>query len=511
MSNATIPNPADQVPTPPRPASRARPHGAFAWFRKNLLEPLASLRLTVVLLAMSIFLVFAGTLAQVDAGVFTVLERYFRTGLAWIPYQAFVRLGQVFFGISKDADVAGSFPFPGGWLLGGLLLLNLLAAHGLRFRFTWKDLVLLPAFAVGAVLLWLWQENPYDLLLVCGSMALALSVAGLLRFHGKRGGVILLHLGVIVMMLSELVTGLFAAERTMTIAEGESTNFLEMSRRTELAITDRTNPKMDDVVVIPESLLRKGGSIQNDLLPFDVVVEKYLVNAIPVRIQPGEPNRATAGDGRRLVANEQHEVTGTDTNQTKDVASAYVTFKKRADGQSLGTFLVSLYFDTNFTGRVLPDLPQNLTVDGRKYEVSLRPERVYPSYRIQLLEFRHDKYLGTSVARNFSSQVRLTDPARHEEREVKISMNQPLRYAGETFYQSGVLGGQKGTILQVVRNPGWLMPYISCVMVAVGMMIHFGLHLTAFLDRSGRLPPVFAWIFRKWLRLEVFQGGRVAR
>ena len=41
-------------------------------------------------------------------------------------------------------------------------------------------------------------------------------------------------------------------------------------------------------------------------------------------------------------------------------------------------------------------------------------------------------------------------------------MNHPLRYQGETFYQSGVLGLGKGTILQVVRNPGWLIPYISC-------------------------------------------------
>jgi hypothetical protein len=56
-----------------------------------------------------------------------------------------------------------------------------------------------------------------------------------------------------------------------------------------------------------------------------------------------------------------------------------------------------------------------------------------------------------------------------------------LRYAGETFYQSGVLGGQKGTILQVVHNPGWLMPYISCIMVAWGMVLHFCFHLLSFI------------------------------
>jgi len=37
----------------------------------------------------------------------------------------------------------------------------------------------------------------------------------------------------------------------------------------------------------------------------------------------------------------------------------------------------------------------------------------------------------------------------------------------------------------VVRNPGWLMPYVSCILVAGGMLIHFGLHLIGFLRRRS--------------------------
>ena len=40
-------------------------------------------------------------------------------------------------------------------------------------------------------------------------------------------------------------------------------------------------------------------------------------------------------------------------------------------------------------------------------------------------------------------------------------MNSPLRYGGETFYQSGYdENDPKVTILQVVRNPSWLTPYV---------------------------------------------------
>jgi hypothetical protein len=30
------------------------------------------------------------------------------------------------------------------------------------------------------------------------------------------------------------------------------------------------------------------------------------------------------------------------------------------------------------------------------------------------------------------------------------------------------------------------MPYISCIMVSLGMIIHFGLHLIKFLEGRGR-------------------------
>jgi hypothetical protein len=67
---------------------------------------------------------------------------------------------------------------------------------------------------------------------------------------------------------------------------------------------------------------------------------------------------------------------------------------------------------------------------------------------------------------------------------VTILMNQPLRYQGETFYQASVIGSN-GTVLQVVRNPGWLLPYISCIMVGLGMLIHFTMNLSTFLNRRA--------------------------
>ncbi len=398
---------------------------------KKPLRLIASLRLTVGLFVLSIMLVFFATLAQRDEGIFTVLTKYIRTPIAWIPFQVLVGFGQVFFWLPAEAKVPGHFPFPGGWLIGGVLLLNLLAAHAARFKLSWK-----------------------------------------------RIGILFLHAGLIFLMVGELVTGIFAVEGRMSIPENSSANFTEDYHAVELAVIDQSDPKVDDVVVIPGSLLRRGGLIRHDLLPFDVEVIRYMVNsAEPQEAGPGIENPATVGDGVEVVAVEKPEVSGADSDQGVDLPSAYVRFRKKDTGKSLGTYLLSVWWS------VQADRPQHVTAGGTSYDVSLRFKRTYKPYTVHLLEFKHDVYIGTNTPKNYSSRVHLVDPQHNEDREVLIYMNHPLWYEGETFYQSGFLPGDRGTILQVVRNPGWYIPYVSCTMVAVGMLTHFGIGLIVFLSR----------------------------
>jgi len=65
-------------------------------------------------------------------------------------------------------------------------------------------------------------------------------------------------------------------------------------------------------------------------------------------------------------------------------------------------------------------------------------------------------------------------------------MNHPLYFNGETYFQqnmSEVGRGPMSTGLQVVRNVAWPLPYLSLLMVSAGMLLHFGLNLTHFLQR----------------------------
>jgi hypothetical protein len=124
--------------------------------------------------------------------------------------------------------------------------------------------------------------------------------------------------------------------------------------------------------------------------------------------------------------------------------------------------------------------PQRFTYNGHNYLIEMRAERYYKPFSLTLKNFSHDLYLGTDIPKNFSSRVQINRPDTGENREVLIYMNNPLRYAGETYYQASFFPDDSGTVLQVVRNPGWLTPYVACVMVAAGLVIQFLSHLVGF-------------------------------
>ncbi|MGD8396559.1 MAG: cytochrome c biogenesis protein ResB, partial [Candidatus Eiseniibacteriota bacterium] len=221
-------------------------------------------------------------------------------------------------------------------------------------------------------------------------------------------------------------------------------------------------------------------------LPFTVRIDHFYANSelfrasdLPFDSVP-RANRGTAVT-HDLVAVERPVSSGVEQNGM-DLPAALVTLER--DGQELGTWLVSLYFDLSSDLSDPLDAPQGTTVDGRTFDLVMRHKRIYKPYSIHLIDFRHDRYLGTDTPRNFSSQIRLIDPTRNEDREVLIYMNNPLRYEGETFYQASFKRGDTATILQVVRNPGWLLPYIACTIGGLGMVIHFGMNLVRFLRRN---------------------------
>ena len=253
----------------------------------------------------------------------------------------------------------------------------------------------------------------------------------------------------------------------MHIREGEAKNFSETERESELAIVDTTDASLDKVVAIRQSMLMNRKEIESRELPFKIRIKDFYPNSFVDNraADTAEPPASTKGVGMRAVVREVTRVT--DMN-TRDVPSAVIEILTPQGSQ--GTWLASEYISR----------AQDFTYENRTYQISLRPKRIYKPYSLQLLKFQHDVYPGTDTPKNFSSRVVLDRPSSGERREVLIFMNSPLRYAGETYYQASFDPDDHGTVLQVVHNPSWLTPYLSCIMVALGLIVQFMSHLMGF-------------------------------
>jgi hypothetical protein len=380
-------------------------------FLRRILEPLCSLRLTLFCLAAAFVLVFAGTLAQVRFGLYLVQEEYFQSWFIWWNAPS----GNLRLPV-----------FPGGHLIGAVLLANLVAAHIRRFSWTWRKL-----------------------------------------------GIQLTHLGLIIMLAGGLATDLFSVHSYMRIKEGATSNYSEDSMRMELAVIDQTDPDSEQVTAVPGDRLADGGTLSHESLPFRIEIRGFYRNS---KLQPLAPGgtavpASTQGTGQRVSVTSQPRAT---KMEDRDVMSAVLEILPSKGGDSLGTWLVSDALAS----------AQNFECDGRKWSVQLRPARYYKPYSLTLLDFTHETYPGTQIPKNFSSKVQLDDAEDNESRQVLIYMNHPLRYKGDTYYQSGFEPDNSGTVLQVVRNPGYQAPYVACVIVSLGLIYQFTLHLTGFARRK---------------------------
>jgi hypothetical protein len=384
---------------------------------KQLFKFFSSLRLTVVCLAFAVALVFLGTLAQVNEGLYQAQTRWFRSFLVWWGPQ----------GASWHLPI-----FPGGYLIGGVLLINLITAHIHRFQFTWRKL-----------------------------------------------GIHLTHLGIILLLVGQMATDMLSRESVIRLNKGETRQYSESARGHELVfLTDAPTATDDKVVAIPPSMLRPGAEIRSDYLPFTVRIQNYYVNSeIRARgpmVDTGPPP-ATQGIGPRAVVTPQAEDKSMDDTNTPSAIIELV-----GPQGSLGTWLVS------------PDISgdQEFMFGGKVWRVALRAERFYLPYTIQLLNTKFDVYPGTDTPKNYQSRVRIQNPERGENREVDIYMNNPLRYQGLTFYQyqmpSIPVEQERWSALEVVRNPSWLTPYVGCLMVGGGMAFQFLLHLVGFVTKRKK-------------------------
>lgn len=269
-------------------------------------------------------------------------------------------------------------------------------------------------------------------------------------FKKEKLGIIITHIGIFVLLLGSAITGYFSHEGNIVIKEGESGSKIYDYHEKELLIY-RINTKSEKelVVSLHKDDIKNGTIISDSSLPISLKVINTYTNSRAMLDKKGAiasmeeilPNK----EDERNIWGIEIEIIN-DSMDQKDKAVSIVegmsSVKLLSNEQ---TFILEL-------SKTNTDLP----------------------FEIHLRKFEKEVHPGTMTARSYSSEVVLKDNKNNLEWRGIISMNNPLRYKGYTFYQSSFFtdGRSNTTILAVVENKGRLFPYISSIIICIGILIH---------------------------------------
>lgn len=400
-------------------------------FPAKIIAFLSSFGLATVVLALLLLLTFLGTLEQAEYGLVASQARYFESvivdridvGACWraLALDVYWNIGDV---------VLPTPILPGGYTLMGVLFVNMLLGGLIRIR-----------------------KSPRTI------------------------GVVISHFAILFMIAAGAVTYHFANEGILNLAEGQTNDEFQSFHERVIEI-EKVQPEGSkrSVLVIDARLFQdlgnstdhgKSRTFTHESLPFDLSITNWKQHAEVKHAE--DATRGDAVDGYYI-----QELTKLDENgqllpdERLSQACVAVVKDKKSGAEQRGILWE------------FARAPWTVTIGDQKFLINITRRSYRLPFAIRLDETSQEKHPGTNRARRFTSKVTKLHGTREEKRVV--TMNEPVRGEGYAIFQSSFdsgeeEGGVKRSGFQVVENPSDHWPLISCILVAIGLLIHFVLML----------------------------------
>jgi len=381
-------------------------------FFAPLIRVLSSYGLVCVVILLLFVLTLLGTVAQIDLGLHEAQKRYFDSFFLWQPLFSIGSLGV-------------GLPLPGGQTLLWILFANLL-------------------------------------------------VGGLIRIRKRRAtaGIIITHIGIAVLLLAGFVKYYHSYEGHLTLYEGERCDEFESYYEYEIALTrDLGNGQIREYLIPGEQFvgMDRGSSLRftNPDLPFDLTLRHFMRNGSPLPKGPMFSVNVPVVDGFYL--RERAPAKDAELN----TSCAYAELEEKGSGAVQMGLLVGRALSPSTTA----SNPWVTEVAGQTWAIDLRHRRFPLPFTIHLDDFTAKFHPRTGTASSYESEVTMIDG--DVVQPLVIRMNEPLRDGGHVLFQSsyGPQGARPGdpmySVFSVVKNPSDQWPLASCVIIALGLLIHF--------------------------------------
>ncbi len=282
----------------------------------------------------------------------------------------------------------------------------------------------------------------------------------------ENSGLLIIHLGLILYFIAAFMIFHVSQESNVHLAEGEGTNVSTSYQDWELAYWQGEG-KERLVTAFDTKKFKQGFQVPLEDKDFILAVKEFYLNS-----DAFSDSSVRAGQAI-LNATGITLLTDKPVNKEREQNVEGGVFDLKANNKS---YTLILY------GAESQATPVDIA--GHVYYFILRHKRFPLPFTIRLDHFKAEYHPGTDMAKSYESLVSITTGTL--ERQVRIYMNNPLRYKDYTVYQASYdtdsMGRQSST-LAVVRNYARILPYIACFAVFFGLALHF--LIQALMSKAG--------------------------
>lgn len=309
-------------------------------------------------------------------------------------------------------------------------------------------------------------------------LAINLICGGIIRLpkNWRRPGVLIAHVGVLVLLASAGVTYYFSQRGHMMLYPNQESNEFADYYKWDIEV-GKPAAGASLHLISDEDFKDLGPNesrtFYSEDLPFDVTVSGYARNAAPRPVDPDAAGSARVVDGYRLVA--LPPAKDAETN----APGVYVTVTDKMSGEVTDGILWGMATE-----------PVTVKSGDTYYTLGLERKRYRVPFTVHLDDFKAQFHPGTMMASSYESHV--TKRENGQEEKIRIWMNHPLRDRGYTFFQASYgppnapPGTPMYTVLEVVRNPADQWPLVATIIIAAGFVIHFTQKLLRYMRAETR-------------------------
>lgn len=382
---------------------------------RKIYRLLASYGLAGTLFVLLLILTFFGTLEQGEHGLYETQKKYFES--LYVVHHLF-----------------GKIPLllPGGYLLMSLLTINLIVGGIIRMRKGWR-----------------------------------------------QAGILIIHVGILLLMAGAFITHRFAVEGHLTLYENQQSDEFLSYHRWELSLTEAADSGTASQFILSDEAfagLQPGHTttLQADQLPFELRMDAYYENCSPQRAGSMAGQVAKVVNGMCLLELPK------DPARERNVAGAYVTIRDKSSGESSEHILFGM-----------ADGPAVVSTAAGAWLIELRRQRWELPFTVVLDRFTRELHPRTNMPRVFMSDVSKIENGTVE--NIRIAMNEPLRHRGYTLFQASwgpenaAPGEPLFSTFAVVKDPADQWPLAACIVITFGLVLHFIMKLAVHIRRNRRV------------------------